>query len=166
MAEGLNSFSTWYGSVPAGTIIAVVFLLQVLMSCGVASLIGGWEGKWIALLYLCAFGATRLVWFEPDVWRDQYHIIGWIDASLLIGLYMVALRSNRWWPIWITGLHLLTVLSHLQAALAPAFAGRVFFALEVFWAPIKMVVLLLGALVDRRADHDPAPRRRRYASRR
>ncbi len=144
----------------------MVFIAQVLMSCGVAALIGGWEGKWIAFLYLCAFGATRLIWLQPDFfWSDYHHIIALIDISLLVGLYAVALRSDRWWPIWIAGLHLLTVLSHIQAGLAPAFASRVFFALEVFWAPIKMLVLLLGALVDWKADHDASLRNGRRPAR-
>lgn len=40
-----------------------------------------------------------------------------IDALLLIGLYIIALRSTRFWPLWIAGFQLLGVAGHVLRAM-------------------------------------------------
>jgi hypothetical protein len=134
-----------------------VFVALVASACGVAALLGGAEGRWTAFLYTAALLTTRAADEYDRTWGTINVPIAVIDTALLVGFYVVALNSRRWWPLWITALQLLTVSAHLSAWLAPRYVFRAYFALAVIWSLPKMVILLIGVLVDWRRDHDVRP---------
>lgn len=134
--------------------IGVLFLALVALSCGTATLIGGKDGRWIAFLYLLAIVGTHYARLAEPSWRNPHVPVFLVDTALLAGLVMVALTSRRYWPIWIAGLHLLTVASHASVWFAGAFNYRVYFVMESVWSPMKLVVLLLGVLMDQRRERD------------
>src|SRR3546814_14303325 len=85
------------------------------VSLGTAAAIGGREGRRVAALYLLAALATWGARFLWPLWNHPHLQVFIIDTALLVGLYIVTINSHRYWPIWFTGLHLLTVLSPFQA---------------------------------------------------
>jgi len=128
--------------------ISILFISLMLLSCGTAALLGGREGKCIAGLYIAAaFGTyfVRLIW--PS-WVHPHLQVFLVDLLLLIGLLTVTFTSRKYWPIWITGLHLLSVLAFFQAMVAGQFGYRIYFALESVWSLPKLVILLVGVLFD------------------
>jgi hypothetical protein len=134
----------------------------MLLSCGVAALLGGREGKCIAGLYItAAFGTyfIRLIW--PS-WNHPHLQVFIIDTLLLLGLLAVTLNSRKYWPIWITGLHVLTVLAFFQALVAGVFGYRIYFALESVWSVPKLVILLIGVILDREAAYERHSDKRRH----
>jgi hypothetical protein len=131
-----------------------LFATLVAVACGTAALLGGTAGRWTALLYVTAYVSTTGASYVDWRWASPNYLVFAIDTVLLLGLYVVALRSRRYWPIWLAGLHVLTVCAHFSAMLAPALAFRVYFILEVVWSLPKMGVLLLGVLIDWRRDRD------------
>ena len=42
-----------------------------------------------------------------------------VDLALLGFLVRLALRADRFWPLWVTGFHLVGVMTHLAKAMAP-----------------------------------------------
>jgi len=42
-----------------------------------------------------------------------------VDLVLLAFLVWLSIRSDRYWPLWMTGFHLLGVMTHLAKAMAP-----------------------------------------------
>lgn len=144
--------------------ISILFISLMLLSCGTAALLGGKEGKCIAGLYLAAaFGTyfVRLIW--PS-WANPHLQVFLVDLLLLIGLTVVTFNSRKYWPIWITGLHLLSVLAFFQAMVAGRFGYRIYFALESVWSIPKLVILMVGVLLDWEAGHEK--RAKRYRSNR
>ena len=131
-----------------------LFAALVAIACGTAALLGGPAGRWTAFLYVSACLATTAASFVDWRWARPNYLVFVIDGALLVGLYVVALHSRRYWPLWLVGLHLLTVCAHLSAMLAPSYFFRVYFVLEVGWSLPKMGVLLLGVLIDWRRDRD------------
>lgn len=131
-----------------------IFATLVAFACGTAAFLGGSAGRWTALLYVSAYLSTTAASFVNWRWTSPNYLVFAIDFALLVGLYVVALRSQRHWPLWLVGLHLLTVSAHLSAMLAPSFASRMYFILEVIWSVPKMGVLLIGVLIDWRRAHD------------
>lgn len=131
-----------------------LFAVLVVAACGTAVGLGGNTGRWTALLYVTACLSTTAVYFINWNWARPNYLVAGVDTALLIGLYTVALRSRRYWPLWLCGLHLLTVCAHLSAIGAPQFAYRVYFVLEAGWSLPKMGVLLIGVLADWRRDRD------------
>lgn len=141
-----------------------LFAILVLCACGTAAALGGSAGRWTALLYVSACLATNFAQYFNWNWAKPNHLVFAIDGALLVGLYVVALNSRRYWPLWLVGLHLLTVSAHVSAMIAPSFLWRVYFVLEVVWSLPKMGVLLIGVLADWRLDRErlsvPARHRR------
>lgn len=78
-------------------------------------------------------------------------IIFAIDLLLLCGLYALMISSRRYWPIWMTGFHLIAVVTHLSSLLAPSFAPLIYWAMGSFWAIPMPLALLVGVELDRRA---------------
>jgi hypothetical protein len=42
-----------------------------------------------------------------------------VDIALLVFLIWLALRADRFWPLWVTGFHLLGVMTHIAKAITP-----------------------------------------------
>lgn len=128
--------------------IGMIFLLLVAISCGAAVTIGGRDGRRVALLYLLAIIGTHYARAAVPSWASPHVPVLVVDLALLGGLVAVALNSRRYWTIWIAGLHLLTVASHASVWFVGSFDARAYFVLESVWAPVKLVILLLGVLLD------------------
>lgn len=141
--------------------IAPLFIALTIVSCGTAALLGGKDGRWIAFLYVIAVAATRVAFGINSHWSHPQIPVMMIDIALLIGLLAVTLNSRRYWPIWITAFHVLTVAAHFEALLVPAYGYRVYFLMESVWSVPKLIVLLFGVILDWEADRERTHRSRR-----
>ncbi|PKP91113.1 MAG: hypothetical protein CVT77_13160 [Alphaproteobacteria bacterium HGW-Alphaproteobacteria-16] len=130
-------------------IVALSFWFLMLICCGFAAAFGGRSGRAIALVYTLNVIATWLVTGNAEAWRNPHLAAMLVDTALLIALIWIALRSDRWFPIWFAGLHLVATLSHLASALAPGFAPKIYFLLQSLWSLPMLVILVLGVARDR-----------------
>jgi hypothetical protein len=145
------------------SMIALLFRLLVVLSCGTAATLGGKDGRWIALSYIVAVVATHFAAPPGTSWDTAQTLVFAVDFALLAALFMIALNSDRYWPIWIAGFHLLTVASHVAAMVAQDFHYRIYFLMASVWSLPKLLVLLIGVLLDWEAgrERDRGPRRLR-----
>ncbi|TPG42378.1 hypothetical protein EAH79_00240 [Sphingomonas koreensis] len=145
--------------------MAILFNTLTIISCAIAALLGGKDGRWIAFLYVSAVVATRIAFGYDSIWSHPQIPTMIIDIALLIGLLAVTLNSRHYWPIWITGFHVLTVAAHFEAMLAGSYGYRIYFLMESVWSLPKLVVLLIGVIMDWEADRERGfrarPRRQR-----
>src|SRR3546814_18072077 len=118
------------------------------VSLGTAAAIGGREGRRVAALYLLAALATGGARFLWPLWNHPHLQVFIIDTALLVGLYIVTINSHRYWPIWFTGLHLLTELSHFQELVAGILGARLYSALASVWSLPNLLVPLIGVILD------------------
>lgn len=138
--------------------IGLIFWLLTLLACAYAALAGGREGRWVVGLII---GASILTIPASRSGAHFGQLELWVfavDCALLVGLYAVALTSRRWWPIWMTGFHLIAVLSHLSTTVAHGFVANIYFAAATFWALPMSISMVAGIALDQRADM-----RRRHA---
>jgi hypothetical protein len=142
----------------AGIMIGLIFMSLVALSCGVAALLGGRDGRWLALLYILAIIGTHYARLAVPSWGSTHLPVLLVDMALLVGLVAVALNSDRYWTIWVAGLHVLTVASHASVWFVGSFDPRAYFIMESIWSPLKLVVLLVGVLLDQGHIHE-APAR-------
>ena len=131
--------------------VALLFWSLVLLCGGFAAAYGGRAGRFIALLYFAACIATSWVTRDDLAWLHPHVPAFTVDLVLLGGLGWVALRSDRWFPIWFAGLHLVAVTSHLASIVAPAFSPRVYFLVQAVWSIPMLLTLAIGVALDRRA---------------
>ncbi|QAY79047.1 hypothetical protein [Sphingosinicella sp. BN140058] len=136
-------------------LIGLLFWLLAGLSCGYAIVFGGKDGRWAAFLIIAAALMTIPAARVGRAWGSTEMAIFAVDSVLLFGFYGLMLASRRFWPIWITGFHLIAVATHFSTMLAPAFTPAIYRALESMWAIPIQLTLLLGVELDRRAAKRP-----------
>lgn len=131
--------------------IGILFWLLALLSCGYAAWSGGRDGRTAAVLIVAAALATIPASYVGSRFGKVELAVGAVDAALMVGLYLLAMRSRAWWPIWATAFQSIAVLSHLAAAMETGFLADVYFAASSFWAIPLLVSMVAGITLDQRA---------------
>lgn len=131
-------------------IIPVLFWSLTLLACAYAASAGGKDGRWAACLILAASLLTIPATLLGRAWQRPELGILVVDAALLAGLYALTLASRRHFPIWMTGFHLVAVVTHVSAAIAPEFTPKVYRALAGAWAIPITISMVLGIFLDQR----------------
>lgn len=72
-----------------------------------------------------------------------------IDIVTLVAFVAIALRSPRFWPLWVSGFQLTTVLAHLFRILQPGLVDLAYAAAMRFWSYPILLVLIAAALRSR-----------------
>ena len=92
---------------------AAIFLPLLVAICLYALWRGGTDERIVALTCLGGTVATLLT-VSPLTSRytDIESGLALVDFVVLAGFVGVALRSNRFWPLWVAGLQLTTALGH------------------------------------------------------
>lgn len=115
---------------------------------------GLWLGRWPERLgagaMLVAWLATALSLNGTQLWGPQWGVMV-IDVLLLAVLLFIALRSDRWWPLWACGFHALNVVLHLAVMADPKIWGRAYFVAGNAFSYLVMAALLIGVLGRQRA---------------
>jgi hypothetical protein len=77
------------------------------------------------------------------------------DSLVLLALGSLALRSLRYWPLWATSFHAITVMTHVADLLAPDKVPTAYLILQGLWIYPIFVAILLGIYGHRQAlRHD------------
>ncbi|PHP19310.1 hypothetical protein CG471_12830 [Sphingobium sp. IP1] len=93
------------------------FLLLVTVLAIHAGWRGGAPERLAAAAMLVATIATSLTNMQGALaFRDVQWSIVWIDAALLAALLAIALRANRFWPLWVAAIQCLALAAHAARA--------------------------------------------------
>lgn len=132
------------------SIYFLVFWTSLVLVAACAWRWGGDPERKVAAMYLLAAIATLLV--RPAVairYREVEVAVFVIDALLLLGLAVVAVRSDRWWPVCAAALQALTVLAHVGKVVNPDL-WRYGYQLMAVWAAWPTVGLLAAGVWSHR----------------
>jgi hypothetical protein len=115
----------------------------LLLTCGYALWRGRGDEKIAASVCLGATIVTQLV-MPPQALRysnlDFQLIL--IDLAVLAVFVAIALRSERFWPLWVAGLQLTISISHLLKAVDQELMPRAYAAAAVLWSyPILLIIV-------------------------
>jgi hypothetical protein len=117
-----------------------------LMAAAVPALIrGGWPERTAATAMIAAWLASGLFQNGLQVFGLQLGVM-LIDVALLAVLLTIALTSDRWWPMWSSGFHGLSVLLHVAVLADPKVWGRAYFIAGTVFSFLTLLPLLLAAL--------------------
>lgn len=90
----------------------------------------------LAALATYATGLTNTFAFRQTEWQ-----LAMIDIVLLVALTSLALVADRFWPMWLSALQALAVISHVARAIDPHIApGAYWWALGKISWPMLLVV--------------------------
>jgi hypothetical protein len=125
----------------APTLFRILLVLVVLY----AFLRGSRDERLVALTCVAGTLLTHFAW-SPVSQRFQGvetpEMI--VDAGVFAGFLFVALRSKRFWPLWVAGLQLTTMMGHAFKAFDSSLFPRAYAAALYFWAYPIVIVLAVG----------------------
>lgn len=116
-----------------------------------AFLRGGWPERSAAVAMIAAWFGSGFVQNTNQFFGPQVGITI-IDLLLLTLLIVIALVSNRWWPMWACGFHGLGVLLHLAVLVDAKVVGRAYFIAGTLFSFLTVLALFLGSLRARRRE--------------
>lgn len=99
------------------------------------------------LVALTCIVATLITWLFNSPLSVRFGQVenGVLAADLLAlaGFTLVALRSDRFWPLWVAGLQLTTTMAHLLKAIDIGLMPQAYAAAARFWAyPIFIIIIV------------------------
>jgi hypothetical protein len=132
-------------------LMAYIYISLVVICCGYAAIRGGGDGRWAAAIML---SGIILSVAAAHVDHSYSHTVTWIfgiDAAVLAALFVLSIRSRRYWPVWMTAFHGVSVATHIATLVDPTFLPKAYQAMVSVWVLPMLLVMLLGIMTDRRA---------------
>ena len=119
---------------------AVLFLV-----CGYAFLRGRSDERFAAIVCVVA-SVTSVIALSPLTGRYSHVEIGvfLIDGLTLVAFTLLAIRSDRFWPLWIAGLQLTTLVSHGLKAVELDLMPHAYAAASRFWVYPSFLIIVVG----------------------
>ena len=116
-----------------------------------AFLRGSRDERQVGVVLVVGVVATTLV-LSPVAHRFSglESSVMYVDIAVFLGFLWVALRSERFWPLWIAGLQLTTILGHILKAVDVHLFSRAYGAALMFWGYPIVLILAIGTWRGRR----------------
>lgn len=67
-----------------------------------------------------------------------------VDAATLTAFLILALRAERFWPIWVTALQLIGTAGHIVKLVDPDLIPKAYAFAAIFWSYPMVLILALG----------------------
>lgn len=127
----------------------ILYHLLLFGACGYAFYRGRTDARIVAAVCIVANFASYAV--VSSYAQVEFGVLA-IDILTFIAFTMVALQSDRFWPLWVSGLQLTTSLGHLMKALHLDLMPLAYAAALRFWVYPILIILAVGVWrSDRRA---------------
>lgn len=135
----------WSGRV-AMVIHKYIFWMLLALTCGYAV----WRGrKYEQLAAIICVAASVISVLARSPLHQRYAGIEIgdliVDSVVLVSFVAIALRSDRFWPLWIAGLQLTISMSHLFKAIDANLIPIAYAAAERFWSYPTLIIIAVGA---------------------
>jgi len=133
-----------------------IYHTLLIAVCAYAFLAGRSDERSAAAICLIATIATRLV-LSPMTSRYSQVEAGVfvVDFMVLVGFTAIALRSDRFWPLWVAGLQLTTILAHLLKAIQFELIPQIYAVAARFWVyPIFLIIIVGTWRSHQRSRHE------------
>jgi hypothetical protein len=123
-----------------------VFWALLLVTCGYALWRGRKYEQLSALICIAAsIGSVAL----HNIERIGYYGVQGsdlvVDTLVLFAFVGIALKSDRFWPLWVAGLQLTISLSHVLKAIDSSLYPMAYAAAERFWSYPTLIIIAVGA---------------------
>jgi hypothetical protein len=100
--------------------------LSALLACAYAIWRGGRTERGVAALILVDWFVSPILQSQESFKDVQYGVFV-LDGMITLTLLGVALRSDRYWPLWVTGLQILELLMHAAMGIDHHIRPRAYF---------------------------------------
>src|SRR5262245_14901756 len=123
----------------------LIFGPLLLAVCVYAFFRGGSDERIVAATCLAGTAATLLA-ISPlnHRYTSVEEGLMLVDLGVLAGFVIVALRSERFWPLWVAGLQLTASIGHVLKGVEQDLLPRAYGAALQFWSYPILLILAVG----------------------
>jgi len=133
----------------------------LLLVSAYAFLRGRADERIAAATCVVATFATNLVYTKEGSYVGVETGVLLVDVGALAAFTFLALRSDRFWPMWIAGLQLTTVIAHVLKAIQLDLMPQAYAAAARFWVYPIFLIIVVGTW---RSARRRATSRREFAA--
>lgn len=128
-------------------------------ACGYALIRGRTDARIVAVVFLVGDFATYALRSQVTGGYSSVETgVLAVDALAFLGFTYAALISDRFWPLWVSGLQLTTSMGHLLKAVDTSLLPLAYAAALRFWAYPILIILAVGTWrSQRRAKREAFP---------
>ncbi len=112
--------------------------------CAYAYLRGRTDERVAATICVVATFATNVVYNPSGSFASVEVGVLVVDTATLAGFTFLAMRSDRFWPLWVAGLQLTTVVAHGLKAVELELLPQAYAAAARFWVYPIFAIIVLG----------------------
>ena len=128
-----------------------VFYSLLAVSCLYALLRGGAPERWGAIIYAVS---ALLTTAAVSPWHSRYLSIELgvlvVDLAMLAVLVLLALRAERFWPLWVSAFQIIGTAAHAIKAWDPALLRLGYAFAMSLWSYPMLLLLVAGTWCHRR----------------
>ena len=111
---------------------------------------GGGPERVGASAYALSVAITHLALLASrHMWLDIETGVLIVDAATFVIFVLIALRANRFWPIWVSALLGIALLGHLARFVMPDTYWRAYAMVLVMWSYPILGLMALGTFLHR-----------------
>ena len=110
--------------------------------CGYAMVRGKTEARIVGFVFLVGDLAT--LWLRSSTYASVETAVLVIDILAFLAFTYAALISDRFWPLWVSGLQLTSSMAHLFKAIDAQLLPLAYAAALRFWAWPILIILGIG----------------------
>lgn len=115
----------------------------LLGACGYAWLRGRRDERVAAVVCVAASFASLLLVTRLRFSEIEYGILA-VDLAVLASFVAVALRSERFWPLWVSGLQMTSTVPHVLKLIDPGLMPFAYAAAETIWSYPILIIIAVG----------------------
>ena len=138
------------------------YFVVLFVVCAYAFVRGRTDERVVATTCLAASIASVLVATQKaSAYSHLEAGILLVDIGAFVAFTLVALKSERFWPLWVAGLQLTSSTAHLLKAIEWDLLPRAYGAAAIFWS---YPILLILAIATWRGQHQRSEAQRGAAA--
>jgi hypothetical protein len=123
----------------------LIFNTLLFGSCGYALWKGGAPERIGAGIFLIATVLTVIAASGPATRFSSVELgILIVDLAMLVALSILAVRAERFWPLWVTAFQLVATAGHALRFADPTVIPRAYAFILAFWSYPMLLILVLG----------------------
>ncbi|HEY0043539.1 MAG TPA: hypothetical protein VGB62_03210 [Allosphingosinicella sp.] len=122
-----------------------VFFAMLALCCGYAWFKGGApERAGAAIFALAALLSTAMVSGRPARFGSVELGVFAVDVAMLLALLVLALRAERFWPLWVTALQVIGTAGHTVKLADPRVFPLAYAIVLALWSYPMLILLAFG----------------------
>ena len=128
------------------------FAIALLLCIAYGAIFGGRTGRVGSLIFALATLFTAAGAMLNPTWAGTSYAVFAVDSLCLLALSVLAVNSNRFWPIWAVGFQTVAVATHIATLWIPDIVPRAYHAILSFWSIPVLWVMVAGTRKDRKYE--------------